>query len=128
MSTHTKHTPGPWTQHPFSQIEPSVTIGDDGQVTSHAGLTVGYIEKIIADVQFRSHKAGYDRVTNYKEFKANAALILAAPDMLELLVSLVPENANLSNLNIHDDDPLPVDLLVGDFRKIEAVIKKATQQ
>jgi hypothetical protein len=57
---------------------------------------------------------------------ADARLIAAAPTMIEALRLCIPANVCLTNPNIRDDMIVPLDVPMGDLRKIAAAIAKAT--
>lgn len=56
---------------------------------------------------------------------ANARLIAAAPDLLAVACEMLPRNLCLTNPNIGDDTVIPLDVTMGDLRKIAAAISRA---
>lgn len=76
-----------------------------------AGITIGAGETRVADVKYQSNQRGYPCVSDLEEFRANAVLMIAAPDMLGGLL----ETLELANR-------LPLKLRA----KLEAIVSKAT--
>lgn len=89
-------TPGEWTVHAFTASSPLLYNDASGtEITSH-DIVIGSGEKILAQVSMRTILAGYPTVDNEAEQQANAALILAAKDLLAALEraeEFVRENA-----------------------------------
>ena len=71
MSTTTKHTPGPWESEKYGLNDPSFSIVHDN--------------RCIADLTCPRRNGDGANVPRQIEAKANARLISAAPEMLELL-------------------------------------------
>lgn len=84
-----KHTPGPWTKHIYSQERP-LCINSNGRQIAFHNIYIGHGDKIIGSVEMAatSSIAGYPHVDNMTEMKANAALFMAAPDLLDALPDL----------------------------------------
>jgi len=72
------HTPTPWNLHRAYDGEPFSVTGEDTPEFIAASLYVAKDDRIIAEVVYRSRDCGYPNVTDYAEFKANAAFIVAA--------------------------------------------------
>jgi hypothetical protein len=87
-----QHTPGPWSLHPYGAGE-SLVVGDD---TSKPWISwkysVGLGSKIITEVSACSDGGqGYPRPDNKPECEANARLIAAAPELLEMLEVIISD-------------------------------------
>lgn len=67
MSQKPQHTPAPW------QIDAGVI----------------YINGRPADRIFRHYMSGFGKLTSYYEYKANMALVAAAPDLLQLAEDMI---------------------------------------
>ena len=82
-------TPGPWTKHPYSSERH--TIPYESGDFDVADVYFGTGEKIIGSVRLQVGGAfgGYPHVTDDEELAANAALCMAAPDLLEALQGLL---------------------------------------
>lgn len=79
-----KHTPGPWTFHCYGDPTPRAVVSNDTTFVT-ANYCIGSGDKLLADIRYQSNSAGYPHVDSLAEFKANADLIAAAPDLLEAL-------------------------------------------
>lgn len=82
-----RHTAGDWGRHPAYEFKPLVQINDDGStyVFCHVYLASG--TRIIAQVEMSTvadKDAGFPRVANLTEMKANLALMSAAPNLLDI--------------------------------------------
>jgi len=90
-----KHTPGPWTIHPYSDVGKRRLIepADGSPSFEVSSITIGSGDKIVADVDMfvfsEPKQGGYLRVDSEAELEANAALICAAPDLLHALKALL---------------------------------------
>lgn len=93
------HTPAPW-KH--LQIFKSGELLNDFVLTSDG--------TIVADVADPK----------------DAPVITAAPDLLAVAQDMLPSNLCLTNSNIPDSTVVPLDVTLGELRKIAAVVAKAT--
>ena len=59
---------------------------------------------------------------------ANARLMATAPEMLDLLRTILPANVCLTNRNVPDHTIVPLDAPMGELRALAALIAKATGQ
>jgi len=75
----TKHTPGPW------------TIGDENN--QHVEICIG---DAVANLE-RQDRYGLHMVFSREEMRANARLIVAAPELLEALCDMVSDRNELSD-------------------------------
>lgn len=57
---------------------------------------------------------------------ADATLYAAAPDLLAVAREMLPPNLCLTNINIPDNTVVPIDVHMGELRRIAAAIAKAT--
>ncbi len=98
----TKHTPGPW--HIVQIGKPKKDNGNCGkhEISCLAGAAIGHI-----DVWFSDNFP----VKNAEEARANAKLIVAAPDMLEALLEVYAEMPDYALC----------------FEKVKIAIAKATE-
>lgn len=115
-----QHTPGPWwpCESPAGSWDVRTYRDDEDPKTSrHIGSEYG--ASIATDIGDHT-----ERRTRGNE-EANARLIAAAPDLLEALRLCIPRNVCLTNPNVRDDTILPMDVPIGDLRRIAAVIAKA---
>ena len=101
-------TPGPWAA--------GVRAGGFIDIT-HSSNKPGDITRALCRVQ--------SRITWAAESMANARLIAAAPDMLEVLIEVDRENsAGLASME--DDDIEPPNWFIDQCQKIKDAIAKAT--
>jgi hypothetical protein len=100
------HTVGQWI------AEPADWFGDHNIV-----LATGDDRRAVAAVVSNMRDA--------REVEANARLIAAAPDLLAVACEMLPRNLCLTNPNIGDDTVIPLDVTMGDLRKIAAAISRA---
>ena len=83
-----KHTPGPWSIHPYMKDNSIVVDNDDGTFRTCHEYTIGVGEMIIGSVESSSDGGrAYPRVDSRAEAEANAHLITAAPELLLLVQS-----------------------------------------
>jgi hypothetical protein len=101
-----KFTPGPWAAR-----ETEDGYYADMNIVRSDGLAVGV--------------AVMNGNITREETAANARLIAAAPELLAALRLCIPTNVCLTNPNIRDDLIVPLDVQMGDLRKIAAAIAKA---
>lgn len=83
-----KHTPGPW--------------NCKGYPTVSAGKGKGMITKVL------------ERFMNKEEREANARLIAAAPELLDMLVELLPELGRFGMQDKFDKTVTLIDKVIGD--------------
>ncbi len=101
------YTPGPWIAA-YVGVEKAVLIGTADRSTAFARMEA------------------FDGTPDADTQEANARLIAAAPELLEALQLAIPANVCLTNSNIPDGMIVPLDVPMGDLRKIAAAIAKAT--
>lgn len=87
----TKFTPGPWNIHPtYQPIDNTPTICQDFDALT---ISIAKGEMLIGEVDAYKPKDGYStgfpRVADYDETRANAHLIVAAPEMYAALANIV---------------------------------------
>ena len=104
------HTPGPWAA--------GVRVGGFIDIT-HSSNKPGDITRALCRVQ--------SRITWAAESMANARLIAAAPDMLEVLIEVDRENS-AALASMKDDDIEPPNWFVDQCQKIKDAITKATRE
>lgn len=85
-----KHTRGPYSVHPYSTPEETyVSGGENHRSFYYASLGIGAGEKLIAEVRMQREvvpgTCGFPSPETLEEMRANAALFIAAPDLLEAL-------------------------------------------
>lgn len=102
-----EHTKGPWRW----QNEDECLVGPDQIVMRQ-------------DDEGRKSFADYPDGTT----QANARLIAAAPDLLESLEELLPQNLGAPPDALQDHMTVPVDMTVGEIRRARAAIAKARGQ
>lgn len=56
---------------------------------------------------------------------ADAYVIAAAPDLLSVARTMLPANLCLTNPNVRDETVVPLEVTMGELRKIAAVVAKA---
>lgn len=100
----TKFTPGPWTQRKYTGF--IYVAGADGTAITELTLSLGGDER------------------HNEEFRANAALIAASPELLEALRLLVsPARVEATN---HISGRITISVTGVALRKADAAIRKAT--
>ena len=115
-----KHTPGPWSLHPYRVDRADVS--QRGEEDFYWNFTIGAGEKIIASIEvFSSGGRGYPRVDNPEEGLANARLIMAAPDMLDVL----EEVAKLGKNGKSDLSPVGPTISWETLEKVKEIVKEA---
>lgn len=91
-----KHTPGPWSIHPYSNENPFVVSPEGKPSWAAMDIGIGSGETLIGLVQMcTSNDAGYPHVSIESECKANARLIAAAPELLDVAIRLVSEGLSM---------------------------------
>ena len=86
MTTKHTHTQGPWGIHRSYANAQTLTVTDYyGGSWEFTHTYIGQGDKIIAEVQHQSKASGWPHVHNVDEMWANARLIAAAPEMLEVV-------------------------------------------
>lgn len=79
------HTPGPWQIHPAYR-EPEILTTETEPHVSFCDTYISQGEKIVAQAQMLfGGNGGWPRVESRSEMLANAALIAAAPELLNTL-------------------------------------------
>lgn len=123
MRTDIDHTPGPWEVIADHDISVSGEWDEDGALTV-SGFTAikggdGELAIIVIDM---------NNVNQWNDplLDANTALIKAAPNMLAALKALMPTGIDISNVNTADDFVVPLDVTMGELRKLAAAIALAT--
>lgn len=109
-----KHTPTPWTKHPYSKSAPSEVTGKNDKTWTYHHATIGRGEKMIAQVLMSTGAGGYSEVDNIPEFEANVEFILRACNAHEELLAALKD----VNENTKDDSP---DM----WQRVEDAIAKA---
>ena len=83
------HTPGPWRLR--SQYAPFIVDPGDGRdpwIACSASIMGGDNGRNVADVKMATNHSGYPGVGLEMELRGNVNLIVAAPEMLDILVEL----------------------------------------
>lgn len=123
------HTPGPWSVHPYSTPEwMGIPAGPHGGAFSHASLGIGAGEKLLARVeaQTANDRGGWPQVEDLAEMRANANLVIAAPELLtaakrarrSLATAVIANSGGIfSEADVHEHE------VVG---ALDAAIAKAT--
>lgn len=109
-----KHTPGPWAYD-----------GDRHAIVS----TTAFNEPFDDDVE----PSPISVISTYgacggEDVAADIALLSSAADLLAVAREMLPRNLCLTNANIPDSTVVPLDVTMGELRKIAAAIAKATGQ
>lgn len=93
------HTKGPWSLHPYQNGDPLEIQADPKRIVWQ--MAIGSGKTLIAVVDGSTYSQGYSRPNNQAETIANANLIAAAPEMLEVLKdSLFIESGEETKENI----------------------------
>lgn len=103
-----QHTPGPW--FPLFEQE-----DDFDGIRIEAWGREDFVE--VANVP-----VDYD---DREQREANARLIAAAPELLAVCRAMIPRNICLNNGNVRDDLVVPLDVTMGELRRVAAAIAKA---
>ena len=104
MTNKTKHTPGPWNQHPRVKEDPPKIYGD--------GCIVAIVDTSAPD---------------YEEREANASLIAAAPDLLAACADMLAAQDKLSEPG-YVDDPDTLAHLYRGMEMARAAIRRAEEK
>lgn len=92
-----RHTPGPWNIHPLYDNGPYLVSSEEyGDTWQHMNIAVAAGEKLIGEVSYCTRKEpfrGSPRVDDVEEARANARLMVAAPELLAALVALANEHS-----------------------------------
>jgi len=93
MSEQTKHTPGPWKVSVMMATDDMI-VRDGGGAWVHSSRRIeaasgALICEVTSDSWIEGANSGYPLVRSRAEMLANAALIAAAPEMLEALKTMV---------------------------------------
>ncbi len=80
---------GPYSIHPFSDIQTRKTIGSAGDTYETAAITIGAGDKMLGEVRFTTRALGYPGINSEAEMAALARLWIAAPEMAEALRELL---------------------------------------
>jgi hypothetical protein len=81
-------TPGPYSRHTYSNIQERRTLVSDGEAWEAAAITIGAGNKIVGEVKFSTSNIGFPSVDAIAEMEANAALWIAAPDLVAAIEGL----------------------------------------
>lgn len=100
------HTPEPWV---------IVTYGDGDSLVIHSGEH----ERVCFMATPGDSPGAMERI------EAHANLICAAPDLLSVCVELMPKGISPANGNVPDSTVIPVDITMGELRRLASAIAKA---
>ncbi len=116
-----KHTPGPWSvQDPMGDgVEDDLWIVAGDQVHNW---------RCLALVSCDTEKGPAEKPVYRPQRDANAQLMATAPELLALAEGMIPRNVCLTNSSISDDLIVPLDVSMGELRKIAAVVAKAKRK
>lgn len=118
------HTPGPYSVHPYTEIQGRKTLTrDDGTTWETAAISIGAGGKLLGEVFYRTDSAGYPFIDSEEEMRAVAALWIAAPELLDALEAALAHFGPFAEITIngqHDPEDVRVTAL------IRAAIAKAT--
>lgn len=85
---------GPYSIHPFSDIQTRKTIGSAGDTYETAAITIGAGDKMLGEVRFTTRALGYPGINSEAEMVALARLWIAAPELAEALREVRDNNRN----------------------------------
>ena len=112
-TTHT-HTLGPWCIHrAYANAQTLAVTNDNGESWDFTHTYIGQGETIICEVQHQSKASGWPHVHDVDEMWANARLIAAAPDLLQIAKDYV------SLCQWHDIKGAALDLALASIAKAE---------
>ncbi len=82
------HTPGPWNIHPaYVNDQPLLVRSDDGERWNWLAVHIAKGEQMIGYAEFNDcARCGFPRVDDIEEARANARLMVAAPELLAALM------------------------------------------
>lgn len=117
-----KHTPGPWNIHPAYEDDMNIkaySSGDDSEPWVACEAYIARGETIVCKAEMRTSRNGWPLPRTRGEMIANANLIIAAPDMLEVLEWIDNE------FDVRDDEFGGFLFTRTDIEKVRSIIKKA---
>lgn len=82
------HTPGPWNEHEHYPLNSEVRHVTDGDFDYWTGR-IAKGDMLIGEVHYQSATGGWPHVEDIDEARANARLIIAAPELLAALKEVV---------------------------------------
>lgn len=86
----TKHTQGEWEIHRhYVDCKPFIVTNDVGHKWVAFDLPISAGGKLIGSVTSSTLRSGWPQVDNEEEARANARLIVAAPELLEALMAIM---------------------------------------
>lgn len=106
------HTPGPW----------EVRSGE--RRADSAIWPVGRYQTTPI-VRADGFQRSWAQARTCDETDANVRLIAAAPDLLAVAEEMLPQNLCLTNANVPDSTVVPLDVTMGELRRIAAAVAKA---
>ena len=110
----TTHTSGPWCIHRgYVNEKTRAVTNDNGESWEFTHTYVSQGEKIIAQVQHKSKDSGWPHVHDVEEMWANARLIAAAPELLQIAKDYV------SLCQLHDIEGAVLDSALAAVAKVE---------
>jgi len=104
-----KFTPAPW-------IKEVSRLDSGGLFTSIRGKDVFWDEGFVCNICAVGDDARHNRIAN---------LITAAPEMYEAIADFMPKNIEVNNSNIPDDLVVPLNVTMGELRRLHAALSKA---
>lgn len=120
-----RHTPGEWGRHKNYDVKLGSIENDDGSVRCYADTMLSSGDKIIAEVQMRTGNCGWPHVENMIEFKANLALMSAAPNLLEGAILALEIAEDFIHAQFHGV-PEKYDPAMARLQPVREAIAKAT--
>ena len=124
----TKHTPGPWHWVNPETDEPAMPSANSGYGSLRTVEEFGENKREEKDGKFYTSFRLPKFILNTEEiYDEDARLIAAAPDLLQCVIDAIPHGVSTDNKNIPDSQVIPVDMTMGEIRRMKAAFKKATQ-